>query len=82
MKYDPLKPPLLASDDEISSLVWTARHTRCGPHGSNPYADILDLLVAHLAAADPDEAYSTAEDLASAATEMRNQAAEEFRWEA
>ena len=67
-----LKSPLLSSDEEIRGLLHTARTMRCGPDNSNPYAEILDLLVSVLWASDPADAAAAAEDLVDAAGKLRD----------
>jgi len=71
---------LHATDRDIELLVLYARRASEGHHpiGGNNIADMLDALVAHLDADDPEALYQAAEDMADIATRMRDFADDEL----
>jgi len=71
---------LHATDRDIAFLVLYAQRSSERHHttGGNNTADMLDALVAHLEADDPEAMYQAAEDMACIATRMRDIAADEL----
>ena len=71
---------LHATDRDIAFLVLYAQRSseRHHPTGGNNTADMLDALVAHLEANDPEALYQAAEDMVDVATRMRDFADDEL----
>jgi len=65
---------LYATDCDIAFLVLYAKTANEGNHptGGNDIEDMLDALVDHLEADDPEALYQAAEDMACIATRMRD----------
>jgi len=70
---------LHATDRDIAFLVYYAKTASEGTHpGGNDIADMLDALVDHLDADDPEALYQAAEDMVDVATRMRDFADDEL----
>jgi hypothetical protein len=71
---------LHATDRDIAFLVLYAKTANEGNHptGGNNTADVLDALVAHLEANDPEALYQAAKDMVYVATRMRDFADDEL----